>query len=168
MLQGAVDRLAEIGGCSGAALCSGSPMTVYFYAESGVYFTKVGFHLRVQVEIQFHVRRETDHHEEVALIYPLEKEKAMARQRKPGLQVVVGTPWPEGIEVHVESPAPATDDPKSRVALRLALSAGISVGVFAAYGMFRGDGALLDRILKLVEYVVIFLCGWVGGRPKGP
>jgi hypothetical protein len=34
--------------------------------------------------------------------------------------------------------------------------------------MFREDGALLDRILKLVEYVVVFLCGWIGGRPKGP
>jgi hypothetical protein len=91
----------------------------------------------------------------------------MAR-RSSGLEVAVGTPWTEGIEVHVEPTGQAKDDPKTRVAVRLALWAGISIGVFAVYGMFREDGALLDRIMKLVEYVVVFLCGWIGGRPKGP
>ncbi len=65
-------------------------------------------------------------------------------------------------------PARATDDPKSRVALRLTLWAVIGAVLLAAYAMFLGDHELLDRIMRLIEYVVVFFCGWAGGRPKAP
>jgi hypothetical protein len=66
------------------------------------------------------------------------------------------------------SPTRATDDSKGRVALRLTRWAIVATGLLAAYAMFRGDRELLDRIMHLIEYVVMFLCGWAGGRSKGP
>lgn len=85
------------------------------------------------------------------------------------MRLAVGTVWEGDLEVRVEVKPPAPrDDPRSRLALRLAWPAGISMAVFAAYGMYRGDGQLLDRVWRLVEYLVIFLAGWISGHPRGP
>lgn len=85
--------------------------------------------------------------------------------KKRGLEVLVGEPLPDGVEVRVGVPTPSKDprDPRTIVMLGTALVLLLLLGVLTAYGWVHSE-SMLDRVFELVKYGLSLLWGFAFGQ----
>jgi hypothetical protein len=75
--------------------------------------------------------------------------------------ILVGVPWPEGIEVHVKQ---ARCDIRDSVMAGLAILFGMLLTGTMAYAMFTSDAPLLKQGFNLVQYGLVAVAIWAVGR----
>lgn len=85
--------------------------------------------------------------------------------KKPGLEVLVGETWPDGVEIHVEKSRSLREqgDPRNVVMLGTAIFLGLLLGAFTVYGMLHSE-SMLDKVFELVKYGLSLLWGFAFGQ----
>lgn len=85
--------------------------------------------------------------------------------KKQCLEVLVGEPWPDGVEVRVEKPRPPQEprDPRNAVMLGSAIFLGLWLVAFTIYEMAL-RGPMLEQVFDLVKFGLSLLWGWAFGH----
>jgi hypothetical protein len=82
------------------------------------------------------------------------------RRNSRSTKILVGTPWPEGIEVDVK---PAPQDVKDSMAVGLGKLFGGLLIAFVAYGMIVSHEYILKQAFSLVQYGLAAMGVWAVG-----
>ncbi len=76
------------------------------------------------------------------------------------LRVLVGEPWPDGIDVQTQEPAPT----KTALVLGVSVFFAVLLTIFAVYGMATANQQMLTDVFRLVQYGTIATVSYALGR----
>ncbi len=76
------------------------------------------------------------------------------------LRILVGEPWPDGIEARTQNPAPT----KTTLVLGVSAFFAMLLTVFAVYGMATANQEILTDVFRIVQYGTIATVSYTLGR----